>query len=69
MHPFIPPLYLWTGENIGIKVHTVHIRIHKHVSFDNRELFQVVKSPYMADILVEGAKESQLCHSPALGTY
>jgi len=28
---------------------------------------KVVKSPYMADILVEGAKESQLCHSPALG--
>jgi len=28
---------------------------------------KVVKSPYMADILLPGASEPQLCHSPALG--
>jgi len=28
---------------------------------------KVIKSPYMADILVPGVDESQLCHSPALG--
>lgn len=28
---------------------------------------KVIKSPYMADILVPGEEESQLCHSPALG--
>lgn len=28
---------------------------------------KVVKSPYMADIIVEGSTEEVLCHSPALG--
>jgi len=28
---------------------------------------KVVKSPYMADIMLEGRTEAELCHSPALG--